>query len=114
MIKMSSILQTVKKQLGIQPDYTHFDNDIIMCINSAFFILNQLGVGPEEPFFIAGEEEEWEDFISEGDIELVKLYVPLRVRLSFDPPSNSYIVDSINKQLTEFEFRMNVQAEKDD
>lgn len=110
---MDSILQSVKKKLGIQPDYEHFDEDIITDINSAFMILNQLGVGPDEPFRITGADEVWSDFIEDGRIELVKSYVPLRVRLLFDPPTNSFLVDSINKQIQEFEFRMNVEAEKD-
>lgn len=110
---MESILQSVKKKLGIMPEYEHFDDDIITDINSAFSILNQLGVGPDEPFTISGSDEVWTDFIEDGRIELVKSYIPLRVRLLFDPPTNSFLVDSINKQIAEFEFRMNVDAEKD-
>lgn len=110
---MESILQSVKKKLGIMPEYEHFDDEIITGINSAFSILNQLGVGPDEPFTISGSDEVWTDFIEDGRIELVKSYIPLRVRLLFDPPTNSFLVDSINKQIAEFEFRMNVEAEKD-
>lgn len=110
---MESILQSVKKKLGIMPEYEHFDDEIITDINSAFTILNQLGVGPDEPFTISGSDEVWTDFIEDGRIELVKSYIALRVRLLFDPPTNSFLVDSINKQIAEFEFRMNVEAEKD-
>ncbi len=110
---MESILQSVKKKLGIMPEYEHFDDEIITDINSAFSILNQLGVGPDEPFMISGSTEVWSDFIEDGRIELVKSYIPLRVRLLFDPPTNSFLVESINKQIAEFEFRMNVEAEKD-
>lgn len=110
---MESILQSVKKKLGIIPEYEHFDDEIITDINSAFSILNQLGVGPDEPFTISGSDEVWTDFIEDGRIELVKSYIPLRVRLLFDPPTNSFLVESINKQIAEFEFRMNVEAEKD-
>lgn len=112
---MERILSSVKKKLGIQEDYTHFDEDIIMDINSTFMILNQLGVGPEEPFVIDADDEweEWSDFVEPGKIELVKSYVYLRVRLLFDPPANSFLVESINKQIQEFEFRMMVEAEKD-
>lgn len=110
---MDSILTSVKKKLGIQEDYTHFDEDIIMDINSTFLILNQLGVGPEEPFTIEDDIAEWSDFIYNGKIDLVRSYVYLRVRLLFDPPASSFLLDSINKQIAEFEFRMNVQAEKD-
>lgn len=110
---MESILQSVKKKLGIMPEYEHFDDEIITDINSAFSILNQLGVGSDEPFTISGSDEVWTDFIEDGRIELVKSYIPLRVRLLFDPPANSFLVESINKQIAEFEFRMNVEAEKD-
>lgn len=109
---MDSILQSVKKKLGIMPDYRHFDEEIIMDINSAFFILNQLGVGPDEPFTIEDETSEWDDFMESGKIELVKSYVPLRVRLLFDPPTTAYLEESINKQISEFEFRMQCEAEK--
>ena len=108
-----SILTSVKKMLGIQEDYEHFDPEIIMHINSAFLILNQLGVGPDRPFMIESKMDFWDDFLPEGDIELVKTYVYQRVRLMFDPPSSSFVLDSINKQIAEFEFRMSVQAEKD-
>ena len=108
-----SILTSVKKMLGIQEDYEHFDDDIIMHINSTFLILNQLGVGPEEPFIVQDKMDAWDDFVPEGQIELVKSYTYMRVRLLFDPPTSGFLLDSINKQIAEFEFRMNVQAEKD-
>lgn len=108
-----SILTSVKKMLGIQEDYEHFDDDIIMHINSTFLILNQLGVGPEDPFVVQDKMDAWDDFVSEGQIELVKSYTYMRVRLMFDPPTSGFLLDSINKQIAEFEFRMNVQAEKD-
>lgn len=113
MALMDSILLSVKKKLGILPDYHHFDDEIIMDINSAFFILNTLGIGPKEPFKIEDESAVWTDFIADKKVELVKSYVPLRVRLLFDPPTTSYLADSINKQISEFEFRMQVTSEKD-
>lgn len=108
-----SILTSVKKMLGIQEDYEHFDPEIIMHINSAFLILNQLGVGPDKPFMVESKMDFWDDFLPEGEIELIKTYVYQRVRLMFDPPSSSFVLDSINKQIAEFEFRMSVQSEKD-
>ena len=110
---MDSILTSVKKMLGIQEDYEHFDPEIIMHINSAFMILNQLGVGPEEPFVVENKMDSWDDVVPEGQIELVKTYVYMRVRLMFDPPTSSFLLDSLNKQIQEYEWRMNVQAEKD-
>lgn len=108
---MDSILNSVKKKLGIQEDYTHFDEDIIMDINSVFMILNQLGVGPDEPFTIEDEDTYWEDFIDNTRIEAVKSYMYMKVRLMFDPPTSGFLVDSLKKQIDELEWRMLVQAE---
>lgn len=108
---MDSILNSVKKKLGIQEDYTHFDEDIIIDINSVFMILNQLGVGPDEPFTIEDEDTYWEDFIDNTRIEAVKSYMYMKVRLMFDPPTSGFLVDSLNKQIAELEWRMLVQAE---
>lgn len=110
---MDSILITIKKLLGIQEDYTHFDPELIVHINSVFMILNQLGVGPDEPFTISDETSKWNDFLTDGkEIKLVESYMYLRVRLLFDPPANSFLVTSMEKQIEEFEFRQLVQAEE--
>lgn len=108
-----SILVSIKKMLGIDESYTHFDADIIMNINSVFMILNQLGVGPSKPFMITGEDEEWSDFIEEGYIEAVKTYIFLRVKVIFDPPTSSFVLDAYNKRIDELEWRMNVIVEND-
>lgn len=108
---MDSILTSIKLLLGITEEYKSFDPQIIMHINSVFTILNQLGVGPDEPFMITGASETWSDFIGEGDIESVKEYVYCKVRLVFDPPANSFVVDIFNKRIEELEWRMNVRAE---
>ena len=109
---MDSILISIKKLLGITEEYTHFDQDIIIHINSVLFTLNQLGVGPTKPFTIKGETEIWDDFIVEEDsLEAVKSYVYLKVRILFDPPSSSVLMESINRQINEFEWRLNVAVE---
>lgn len=108
---MDSILTSIKKLLGIQEDYTHFDTDIIIHINSALMILNQLGVGKEN-FFITSEDETWDDFLGDNkSLEAIKTIVYLRVRLTFDPPSNAFVVDSIERMIKELEWRVNVNAE---
>jgi len=107
----NSILLSVKKLLGIAPDYTHFDTDIIMHINSTFLILAQLGVGPDRPFQISGPEELWTDFISEDSVPMVKSYMGLRVRKLFDPPLSGAVMNAIDDQIDEFEWRMNVFVE---
>lgn len=109
---MDSILTSIKKMLGITEDYEHFDPDIIMHINSAFMILTQLGVGPIEGFFIEDETSLWSDFLpSTPRLEAVKSYVYLKVKLLFDPPSSSAVIESITKSISELEWRLNVTAE---
>ena len=109
---MESILQSVKKQLGITAEHTHFDPDIIMHINSVFMILQQLGVGPKEGFHIEDEFTIWTDYISDPTkLQMVKSYMGLRVRLLFDPPTGSAHMESIKQQIAEFEWRMNVAVE---
>ena len=109
---MESILTSIKKLLGISEEYEHFDADLIMHINSVFMILTQLGVGPSEGFRITDESEIWTDFISEPDrIELVKSYMHLKVKLLFDPPSSSAVIESMNRMINEFEWRLNVAAD---
>ena len=109
---MDSILLTIKKMLGIETDYDGFDVDIIVGINSAFMSLNQLGVGPEIGYSITTIDDEWADFlVAATNLEGVKSYIYLKTRLLFDPPSNSFLVDSISKQISELEWRLNVQAD---
>ena len=110
----TSILASTKKLASVHEEDNHFDLDIIVAINAALFTLNQLGVGPDEPFVVKDEYDSWEDFIPEGDslAEIVKQYVAFKVKLAFDPPTNSFLVDNIRKQLDEYEFRMLVEAEK--
>lgn len=107
-----SILITTKKALGISADYEAFDVDIIMYINSVFSTLNQLGVGPAESFAIDDDTSTWAEFIgSEKNINSVKTYVYLRVRLLFDPPATSFAINAMEKQVEEFGWRLNVQGE---
>ena len=106
---MDSILTSIKKLLGIQEEYEHFDVDIMMHINSAFMVLNQLGVGPEEGFTIDDKYDVWSDFTTEN-LEAVKTYVYLKVRVVFDPPNSSAVMESYNRQISEYEWRLNVAA----
>lgn len=110
---MESILTSIKKLLGIEADYEHFDADIIMHINSVFMILTQLGVGPSEGFIIEDDSATWSDFLSDTELvnlAAVKTFIHLKVRLMFDPPSSS-VAEQINKQLSELEWRLNLAAE---
>lgn len=109
---MESILTSIKKLMGITEEYDHFDTDLIIHINSVFSVLTQLGVGPEKGFSISDDAAVWSDFISdEYRLELVKSYVYLKVKLLFDPPLTASVLESINRQIGEFEWRLNVAAE---
>lgn len=109
---MESILTSIKKLLGIAEEYDHFDPDIIMHINSVFMVLTQIGVGPSEGFRIEDEGAVWSDFITDATkLQAVKSYVHLRVKLLFDPPLSSAVIESINRTISELEWRINVAAE---
>lgn len=107
-----SILKSVKKTLGVAADDTAFDVDIIICINSAIATLTQIGVGPPEGYAIEDESDEWDDFL-DGDLTLssVKTYIYMKTRLMFDPPQNGFAVTSLEKMITESEWRLNVAAD---
>lgn len=110
---MDSILNSTKKILGISEDYTAFDTDLIIHINSALSILAQLGVGPSTGFAITGADEEWGDFISGDDqYNSIKTYIYLRVRQWFDPPTTSYLIGAYEKQIQELEWRISVHREE--
>lgn len=107
-----SILLSTKKYLGIEPDITHFDPDIIMCINSALNVLTQLGVGPSKGFSITSKDDTWESLL-EGDerLNMVKSYISLKTKLMFDPPNISAVLQSYKEQIAEYECRINYQAD---
>ena len=107
-----SILTSIKKLLGITEEYTHFDPDIIMHINSVFMILSQLGVGPANGFSISDATAVWSDFLPDGaNLQAVKSYVYQKVKLLFDPPQSSAVLDAMKQSVSEFEWRLNVEAE---
>lgn len=107
-----SILNTTKKILGIDAAYTAFDLDIITHINMVFTTLNDLGVGDPLGFMIMSDEEKWQDFTMDVlQQNAVKTYVFLRVKLAFDPPQTSFHIASLEKQVQELEWRLNVRRE---
>lgn len=106
-----SILTSIKKLLGVMEDYTSFDTDIIFDINSALFTLNQLGVG-KSGFAISDATSTWDDFLEQRqDVQAVVQYIYLNVKLVFDPPTNSFVVEAMNNRLKELEWRLNVQVD---
>ena len=109
---MESILTSIKKLLGIAEEYTHFDTDLIMHINSVLSILTQIGVGPSEGFSIKDKNNVWEDFITEDSkLELVKSYIYMKVKLLFDPPLSSAVIESTNRMISELEWRIQVAVD---
>ena len=108
-IGSESILGSIKKLIGIEETETYFDSDIITGINSSFSTLNQIGIGPNDGFSISDNTKIWNDYSTDvRTLELVKSYVHLKTKLLFDPPSSSSIVEIINKEISEFEWRLNV------
>lgn len=109
---MDSILTSIKKLLGIDESYEQFDADLIMHINSVLAILTQLGVGPKNGFSIDSKEAVWSDFLPDSPrLGFVKSYMNLKVRLLFDPPVGSAVIESINRQIGELEWRILAEAE---
>jgi hypothetical protein len=129
-----SILTSVKKVVGIAESDTSFDTDIVMHTNTVFSVLTQLGVGPTAGFMIEDAGPTWDDFLgvrqtgqlqADGSViytdqqltsadkllNMVKTYVYLRVRLIFDPPQTSFVIESLNKQIEELEVRINIVRE---
>lgn len=128
-----SILLTIKKMLGLTEEYEHFDQDIMVHINSAIMTLNQLGVGSSDIFSVTSKDNTWSELFNESstdavptivrmvsrignnnqkNIGMIQQYVYLKVKLSFDPPQNSFLVEAINKTLSEIEWRLNNMYDK--
>lgn len=115
-----SILTSIKKLLGIADDYDYFDRDIIMHINAALMVLTQLGIGPSEGFLVKDSIDTWGDFLENRGVGntadditylgALQSYVYMKVKLMFDPPQNSFTVDSMTKLVNELEWRLNVAA----
>ena len=106
----SSILNTIKKLLGMTPEYTAYDEDVTVAINTVFNTLYQLGVGPENPFSIEDKNTTWDMYTEDRKtIEMVKTYIFLKVKLIFDPPLNSSVLESYKQMASEYEWRLNVE-----
>lgn len=115
---MDSILTSIKKLIGIAEEYEHFDDDLILQINTVFMTLKQLGVGPSEGFEIQNDSATWNQYI---DVEkepekitllsAVKTYIHLKVKMVFDPPLNGSVAESIKQMISELEWRLNHEVE---
>lgn len=107
-----SILNSVKKMLGLGTEYDYFDQDIIMHINTTFMVLTQLGIGPVNGFYIQDESATWDEFLgNEKNLEAVKTYIYLKVKLMFDPPLSNTVMECMKQNISELEWRLNHQTE---
>ena len=108
----SSILGTIRNMIGPEDDYTFFDNEIAVHINTFLMTLTQLGVGPKSGFSITGDDETWMDFLGSSSLyEPVKTYLYLKTRMIFDPPNSSSVMDAMQRTCEEIEERLRMQAE---
>lgn len=108
------ILVSTKKILGLPEEYTAFDLDVITHINAAFSVLTQLGVGPAEGYMIDSDADLWTEFVTEPiKANMIKTYVYLKVRSLFDPPTTSFLIEAVNKQIAELESRISAQREEE-
>lgn len=108
----NSILETIKKLLGIDTECKDFDIDVIVNINTVISALTQMGVGPEEGFSITGSDETWNDFIEElHGFEMIKTYIYLKVKNIFDPPQQQSLIGSSERIISEIEYRIRIQVE---
>lgn len=114
---MESILTSIKQRLGLSEEYEAFDPEIIMEINTAFFDLNRLGVGPSDVFVIEDDTSVWTDFISSDTKtvvrEAIKTYIYLRTKLGFDPPASTAHIEAINRRINQLEWTMNCAVENE-
>lgn len=106
----TKILDSIKQQIGIVPEYNVFDAQLIMDLNAAFATLHQLGVGPEDGFEV-DENTTWEEYVTTKRLNFIKSYVSMKVRVMFDPPTSSFALDALRKQIDEYEWRITSEVE---
>lgn len=110
--KTSSILNTVKKTCGLTEEYSAFDQDILVLINGVILELTQNGIGPQEGFNVSDSTAKWADFIEDfPNAGAVATYISLKVRILFDPPTSSFVLEAFKKQLDELIWRLNLEAD---
>ena len=112
LVMQDSILMTIRKLVCGDPYADHFDTDLLVHINACFSILNQLGVGPENGFVVEDETQSWSSYIADNYIlNMVKTYITLKVRVIFDPPLTSSVLEAMNKEISQLEWRLNVAVD---
>lgn len=112
---LDSVLLSVKENLGIYIQDKDFDTQLIFAINSSFSQLHQMGVGPNNPYKVKDENDKWIDFTSNDErLEMVKEYIPQKVRLLFDPPTSSFLLEATKNIISEMEWRLYILAQTDE
>ena len=109
---MENILSSIKNLIGVSEDDYSFDQEIKIHINSVFSILNQLGAGPVNGYSICDSSAKWSDYLNGNDnLNTIISYMHLKVKTLFDPPTNSSVMESYNKTISELEWRINIESE---
>ena len=110
---MESILDTIKKMLGIDAEDDSFDGDIITLINPIIYALAQMGIGPSTGFIVVDKNNTWTEYIGSipFNLEGVKTYIYLKTKLIFDPPTNTTTIDAMTRSAQELEWRMMLEVE---
>lgn len=112
---INSILTSTKQNLGIVEADTAFDHEIISHINGVFARLNQLGIGPANGFMIEDKTVTWDAYLgSDLNLNSVRTYVFLKVKILFDPPQTSFVLNSVEKQIEQLEWTLNVKREDEE
>lgn len=110
-----SILNDIKDDLGVNPEDTAFDKELLLNLNAVMMILYQFGIGPEdEPFTVSSANDTWRDLLGGNPVGGVRKYVSLRIRMLFDPPSNNQLMAALKEQMAEFEWRILFESDKKD
>lgn len=116
MNNLDSILDSVKTLLGLDPESDEFNTDVLVHINAAIFTLQQLGVGPAFPFVVTSRKEKFSEYLEDNEllIQEVRLYIFYKVKLGFDPPSVSAVIEVLKEMIKEAEVRINMQVDPGD
>jgi hypothetical protein len=111
MADQDTILETTKRQCNIDSEDTSYDLEIITHINTVFFILQQLGIGPAMGFSLIDGTEKWSEFVGADGINAVRTYMGLRVKMLFDPPATGPATEAMERQAAQLEWRLNIHME---
>lgn len=107
---MNTVLEDVRKVIGGDMIDPHFDQELCMHINSVLVGLRQIGV--KTGTNIVNDETLWSELVPNIiDVESIKTWLGLKVRLIFDPPTSSYVSSAIEENLRELEFRIQLEVD---